>query len=282
MQKNQKILIDWYHPNDIGIVFKIKRKIIEKKTKYQKVEVYESTKFGEILMIDGLIQSVERWEESYHESLVHPSLFIHPDPEDILIIGGGEGATLREVLKHPVKKAKMVDIDGEVVEIARKYLKFDRGAFKDKRAEVIIEDGFKFLKETDDLYDVIIMDATDPGEEPSNPLYTEEFFNLCFNSLKKNGIFVTQGGTPIFLNHDRIKNVYEKLKKVFKNVKVYKSPVFGLLPDWVFFIATKGKIKVEKKPKKEIKIPLIFYTPEIHQSLFSLPLFLQQFLDSRQ
>lgn len=279
MQKKfENVVIDWYHPYGIGIALKVKRKIVEKKTKYQKIEVYETVNFGKVLFIDGLIQSVEKGEESYHEVLVHPSLFAHPDPQNILIIGGGEGATLREALKHPVKKVDMVDIDGDMVEIAKKYLKFDRGAFKDKRARVIIEDGFKFLKESIEIYDVIIVDATDPGESASCPLYTQEFFELCYKHLNTKGIFVTQGGTPIFLHVDRTKNLYKKLKKVFKKVKIYSSGVFGLLPNWVFIAGIKGNLKIEKKPQKTTKIELYFYNPDMQPALFSLPNFLKDYV----
>ncbi|MCX7917777.1 MAG: polyamine aminopropyltransferase [bacterium] len=278
MQRNFKnFVIDWYNPYGIGIALKIRKKIIEKRTKYQKIEVYETSNFGKVLFIDGLIQSIEKGEEVYHESLVHPSLFSHPEPKNVLIIGGGEGATLREVLKHPVEKVKMVDIDGDMIEIAKKYLKFDKGAFDDKRTEIIIEDGFKYIKESNEKYDIIIMDATDPGEIPSCLLYTPEFFKLCFSHLNKKGIFVTQGGTCIYLHHDRIKSLYTNLKKIFKKVRIYISPVFGLLPSWTFFSAVKGNIKIEKEPEKKLKKELFFYSTEIHESLFSLPNFLRDF-----
>jgi len=279
MQKKFKgVVIDWYEPYGIGIALKVKRKIVEKRTKYQHIEVYETYNFGKVLFIDNLIQSIEKGEESYHEILVHPSLFSHPEPKNVLIIGGGEGATLREVLKHPVERVRMIDIDGEMVEIAKKYLKFDRGAFEDKRAEIIIEDGFKFLKNDKETYDVIIMDATDPGEEASSPLYTDEFFRLCYQHLNKNGILVTQGGTPIFLHDKRILNIYNKLKNIFKEVKIYSSPVFGLLPNWVFITGIKGNIKIDKKPKRKIEKEFYFYSPELQPSLFSLPLFLKKII----
>ena len=277
MQKKFKnIVIDWYEPYGIGIALRIKKKIIDKKTKYQHIEVYETCNFGKVLFIDNLIQSIEKGEESYHEILVHPSLFSHPEPKNVLIIGGGEGATLREVLKHSVEKVRMIDIDEEMVKIAKKYLKFDRGAFDDKRAEVIIEDGFKFLKSDKDTYDIIIMDATDPGEEASSPLYTEEFFTLCYQHLNRNGIFVTQGGTTIFLHGQRIQNIYKKLKKIFKKVKIYSAPVFGLLPNWVFIAGIKGNIKIDIKPKRKINGEFLFYTPDLQPFLFSLPLFFKK------
>lgn len=277
-KKSKKIVIDWYIPYGIGIALEIKKKILSKKTKYQKIEIFETKNFGKVLFIDGLIQSIEKGEEAYHESLVHPALFSHPEPKKVLIIGGGEGATLREVLKHPVEKVTMVDIDKTMVEVAKKILKFDRGAFKDKRSEVVIQDGFKFLIENNYTYDVIIMDATDPGEGASCPLYTEEFFRICFERLNINGIFVTQGGTCIFLHPERIKKIYKLLKKVFNHVKIYKSPAFGLLPDWVFLIGTKGDIEITKNPSKRIDANFYFYTPNIHSSLFALPLFFEKLL----
>ncbi|MCM8786264.1 MAG: polyamine aminopropyltransferase [Candidatus Omnitrophica bacterium] len=279
MQKNfNNIVIDWYNPYGIGIALKIKKKLIEKKTKFQKIEVYETLNFGKVLFIDDLIQSIEKGEESYHELLVHPVLFSHPNPENILIVGGGEGATLREVLKHPVKKVQMVDIDQEMIEIAKRYLKFDRGAFKNKKAEIIIGDGFEFLKQSNQIYDVIIADATDPSESASCSLYTEKFYKLCYEHLNKNGIYVTQGGTCIFLHHNRIKKLYNDLKKIFKNVKVYSSSVFGLLSNWVFIVGIKGDIKIDEKPNKKIDKKLKFYTPELQRSIFTLPLFLQKIL----
>ncbi|MCM8808879.1 MAG: polyamine aminopropyltransferase [Candidatus Omnitrophica bacterium] len=281
MQKNFKnIVVDWYKPYGIGIALKVKKKLIEKKTKFQKIEVYETINFGKVLFIDNLIQSIEKGEESYHELLVHPAMFSHPNPENVLIIGGGEGATLREVLKHHIKKVQMVDIDGEMIEIAKRYLKFDRGAFKNKKAEIIIEDGFKFLKKTNQKYDVIIIDATDPGEFASCSLYTKEFYELCYQHLNKNGIYVTQGGTCIFLHHNRIKKLYNDLKKVFKNVKVYSSSVFGLLSNWVFIVGIKGNIKIDEKPDKKINRKFSFYAPDLQKSIFTLPLFLQKILSS--
>ncbi|MFN4227696.1 MAG: polyamine aminopropyltransferase [Candidatus Ratteibacteria bacterium] len=280
MQKNfNNIVVDWYKPYEIGIALKVKKKLVEKKTKFQKIEVYQTTNFGKVLFIDNLIQSIEKGEESYHELLVHPAMFSHPDPENVLIVGGGEGATLREVLKHPVKKVQMVDIDKEMIEIAKRYLKFDKGAFKNKKAEIIIEDGFKFLKQTDQIYDVIIIDATDPGENASCSLYTEEFYKLCYEHLNKDGIYVTQGGTCIFLHNDRIKKLYNDLKKIFKIIKIYSSPAFGLLSNWVFIVGIKGNIKIDEKPTKRINKKLKFYTPELQKSIFTLPLFLQKSLE---
>ena len=275
MQKNSKqVVVDWY-PGGFGICFRVNRKIFEKKTKFQKIEIYESENFGKLLFLDGMIQSVESSEESYHEILVHPALFAHPNPEKVLIIGGGEGATLREVLKHRnIKKAKMVDIDEEMIKIAKKYLKFDRGAFEDKRAEVIIDDGFEFIKKEKEKYDVIIVDATDPGMI-SLPLYTEKFYSYAYKILNSKGILVTQGGSCVFISSDKFKEVYGEIKKVFRKIHVYTFPIFGLAPGWSFIAGIKGNINFQKikKPKKKIKLK--FYDPENQSSLFSLSKYLE-------
>jgi len=275
MQKNSKqVVVDWY-PGGFGICFRVNRKILEKTTKFQKIEIYESESFGKILFLDGMIQSVESSEESYHEILVHPSLFAHPNCEKVLIIGGGEGATLREVLKHKnVKKAKMVDIDEEMIEIAKKYLKFDKGAFEDKRAEVIIDDGFEFIKKEKEKYDVIIVDVTDPGTV-SLPLYTEEFYSHAYRILNPKGILTTQGGSCIFILSDKFKEVYREMKKVFKKIYVYTFPIFGLAPGWTFLTGIKGNINFEKIKNPEKEIELKFYDPENQSSLFPLSKYLK-------
>ncbi|MCD6407902.1 polyamine aminopropyltransferase [bacterium] len=277
MQKNSnQMTVDWYIP-EFGVIFRVKKKVFEKQTKYQKIEIYETEKFGKVLFIDGAVQSVEKGEESYHEVLVHPALFAHPSPERVLIIGGGEGATLREVLKHPVKEVKMVDIDEEMIKVAKEYLKFDRGAFEDERAELIIGDGLKYVKEEKGKYDVIIVDATDPGAT-SNPLYTEEFYSICYEKMNQESIFITQGGNCIFLTPEKLIEIYKMMKSVFDKVKIYTFPIVGLVAGWSFISGIKGNIEIEKNFPMREDIKLEYFNPEKQKCLFSLPLFFEKLL----
>lgn len=205
-------------------ITRMKRLILSTKTKYQEVQIVELTELGRALVLDGLIQSTEADEHIYHESLVHPALLAHPGPERVLIIGGGEGATLREVLKHPtVKEAVMVDIDGELVEFAKKYLDFmHQGAFDDPRAKVVIADGKEYVARAESGYfDAVVIDLIDPyAGELARELYSDAFYTEIKRIMKPDGIMVTQAGNSFF--YPRVYTwVLNNVKAVFPIVREY-------------------------------------------------------------
>ena len=221
---------------------RIRSIVFSGRTKYQHVEIVVFEDYGTGLVLDGLVQSTEADEYLYHESLVHPAMILHNDPKDILIIGGGEGATLREVLKHnTVKHVVMVDIDGELVDLAKKYLGFiHQGSFYDPRAEIVIEDGYKYVIRTSDKsFDVVIMDLTDPYDPhgPARELYTEKFFREIKRILKEDGVLVSQIGNA-FYYEDIYNKIIEDSKRVFRYVKEYSVwiPSFGY--EVCFMLAT--------------------------------------------
>ncbi|MEM0318067.1 MAG: methyltransferase domain-containing protein, partial [Candidatus Nezhaarchaeales archaeon] len=157
------------------------------RTKFQQVDIVETYSFGKCLFLDGKLQSCEYDEHVYHEALVHPAMMTHPDPKRVLIVGGGEGATAREVLRYPtVEKVVMVDIDGELVDLCRRYMpEWSQGAFEDPRLELVIADGRKYIEETGESFDVVILDLTDPlPGTPSVYLYTREFYELVKGRLR--------------------------------------------------------------------------------------------------
>ncbi len=207
-------------------IFRIKRIIAHTKTKYQEVLLAELEGFGLALVLDNYIQSTLSDEYLYHESLVHPAMILHPLPRRVLILGGGEGATLREVLKYKsVVEAVMVDIDGEVVEFAKKYLvEMHKGSFNDPRARVVIMDGFNYVDqalEKGEVFDVVIMDLTDPySSEIAKPLYSREFFAKLDKLTKSKGVVVTQAGNSWYYG-EAYKYVLENMKTVFKNIMEY-------------------------------------------------------------
>lgn len=173
--EQERAFIEWY-PRGYGVGFKVKRRLFETQTEYQRLEIYETEGFGKLLVLDGTVQLVEIGEESYHEVLVHPVMLAHPNPKRVLVIGGGDGGTLREVLRHDtVEKAIMVEIDEGVVEASYLYLDvakdlLDRLIKKEEpRAELIIGDGVKYLRETGgERFDVIIVDSTIPLAQRSS------------------------------------------------------------------------------------------------------------------
>jgi spermidine synthase len=216
------------------MVIKVKKLIAIKKSEFQEIIIAECEDFGKALILDGYIQSTVADEFIYHESLVHPAMLLHPNPKRVLIIGGGEGATLREVLKHnTVEEAIMVDIDRDVVELSKEFLpEMHCGSFFDKRARIVIDDGKRFVEKElarKSKYDVVIMDLTDPySSEIAKDLYSKQFFIKVSNILTPEGIVVTQAGSKYF--YDEVYNdVANTVKQVFAHVMEYQVwiPSFG-------------------------------------------------------
>ncbi|PUA32527.1 MAG: spermidine synthase [Zestosphaera tikiterensis] len=259
------------------LVSSVKQYIIIRRTKYQEAQILEFDDFGKALVLDGYIQSTEFDEFMYHESLVHPAMVAHPRPENVLIIGGGEGATLREVLKHNVvKKAVMVDIDGELVELAKEYLGFmHQGSFNDSRAEVIIEDGLKYVeKAPKNFFDVVVLDLTDPyGPEIGRLLYSTEFYAKVKTLIKTPGIVVTQAGNSFFFP-EVYEDVLNSMKRNFSVVREYWTwiPSFGYACN--FIVGSDGldpRALTESKVNETLKLRGVatrYYDGRQHEAFF--------------
>jgi len=271
--------IEWY-PGNYGIALKIKNKIIEKESKYQKIEVYETENFGKMLVIDGKIQLLENGEKSYHEPLVHTVLLVHPNPRHVLIIGGGDGGTIREVLRHDIEFVEMVEIDREIIDISMDYLKIDNGILYnlinklEPRANLIIEDGIEYIKNCKEIFDVIIVDSTDPFKA-AEPLFSEDFYKYAYRALDEKGLFITQAGSLYFLTENAIET-YSKIGKIFDKAYIFASPVVGYVSPWSFVAGVKGNIDFKKVDlERAKKLKLEYYDPESHEALFYLPRYLK-------
>ncbi len=250
-------------------------------TKFQSVEVIRSGGFGKCLVLDGKIQSSEADEFIYHEALVQPSMLTHPCPERVFIAGGGEGATMREVLSHnTVKRAVMVDIDEEVVAICQKFLPdYSRGSFQDKRTELHHTDARDYLAKCGEKFDIIIIDLPDPIEEgPAYLLYTQEFYQLVQNRLNANGIICVQAGSATWTELLNFTAVNNTLKSVFPIVCPYQVhiPCFG--GPWGFCLASQNldplqlsPVEIDNKISARGLSRLKFYDGLTHQGMFSLP-----------
>jgi spermidine synthase len=268
---------------DIKIGFKVRKKVYSGKSKYQKIEIFDTFALGRILVLDGIIQLSQNYEFIYHEMISHLPLFYHPNPQKVLIVGGGDGGVLREVLKHPLKEIFLVEIDPKIIEISKKYLPFLKlkSSLKEKNVKIFFDDGANFIKKFKSFFDVIICDSTDPSGS-SRVLFAENFYKDVFDALSKNGVFITQSGN--FLQQIfEIKNNYKKLKKFFLFVKIHRAAVFDYqLTDFSFILASK-RIDFEKFNFKKIKKrfknlersfgKLKYYSPEIHFSSGILPQF---------
>lgn len=222
-------------------VYRLSRVLYQGQTQHQNVMIADTLNFGRALMLDGAIQSTQEDEALYHELLVQPAMLRHPEPRDVLIIGGGEGATLREVLVHrSVRSVVMVDIDRELVELCREHLvAWHRGAFEDRRVRLVFEDGRQFVENDSSRYDVVIIDLVDFLDNgPAQALYTRQFYELLRKRLRPDGIVAVQGLEFSFSDAQPHAALARTLRTVFPEVHTYRGAIPSFLSSWGFLIAS--------------------------------------------
>ena len=273
-----KYVMEWMS-RSLAILYGIDEIIYSGKTKYQLVDIVKTRDYGLALILDGLLQSAEIDEYVYHESLVHPVMISHPNPKKVLIVGGGEGATAREVERYDmVEEIEMVDLDGELIELVKKYLPWSREGFNDPRLKLTIMEGREYLsKQPDGKYDIIIMDATDPTEfSPAIKLYTREFYQLAFKKLKDDGILVTQSSSPAHTLKLTL-SILKTIESIFPKSCLYSVYIKSFASIWSFSVGSKGPQpssltpeEVDRRLRERNVTGLRFYSGEIHRALFSL------------
>lgn len=256
--------------------YPVSKILYEGKSEYQEIMVIESPHFGRVLVLDGVTQCDERFEFIYHEFISHIPLFAHPRPEDVLIIGGGDGGALREVLKHEeVKRAVLVDIDRQVIEVSKKFFPTMAVAFEDPRVIVLNEDGYKYVQDYEQEFDVIIVDSTDPVGF-AHVLTTEEFFKYVFRALKDDGIYVGQTES-IHYHTDIVRRVQKSLRKVFPIVDLYTAVIPGYAGYWWTFSIASKKHPV-REPSRDVNIQTKLYSADMHRHAFLPESFYQKIL----
>ena len=278
---NGAVLFDTeFEPGEV-VLERVERVIYTGQTHFQRVDIVETSAYGRSLLLDGALQSTTADERAYHEMLIHPALVTIEQPRQVLIIGGGEGATLREVLRHnTVERAVMVDIDGELVEICKRHLKImHQGAFDDARAEVRIQDGADFLRASPGQFDLIVYDLTDPGTDLPGPLLSESFLRLAKSALTPDGMLVMN---PFRIGVGRLSHfsltVRETLQRLFANVDLYASYIHSFLWYCGFYLASDTRTAaglpardVDARLRSRGISDLYAYDGITHQALFALP-----------
>jgi spermidine synthase len=268
------------HTEDYGIFIDSQEILYSKRSKYQLVEVIKTKTWGNVLLLDRNIMTTENDEYVYHEMLNHIPVYAAKKFENILVIGGGDGGSIRELLRHKdVKKVTMVEIDGDVIEVCKKYLPSIASAFDDPRANVIVGDGIKFVKETDEKFDIIIIDSSDPFG-PAEGLFSVDFYNHCKRILNPGGILTCQAGNA-FMTAEALL-AYANLKKVFKNVEYYLANILTYGGLWGFAFASderKSQEHFNEKLFDEENLEFKYYSKEIHKACFALPPFFRKKLE---
>ncbi|MDL4914159.1 MAG: polyamine aminopropyltransferase [Enterobacterales bacterium endosymbiont of Blomia tropicalis] len=217
----------WYETLHAGFgqYFTVDKQLYREKTAHQDLIIFENAEMGRVMALDGVVQTTERDEFIYHEMMTHVPILAHGAAKSVLIIGGGDGAMLREVSRHSqIEKITMVEIDAGVVTFCRQYLpNHSAGAYDDPRFTLVIDDGVNFVNQTNEKFDVIISDCTDPIG-PGESLFTSEFYAGCKQALHENGIFVAQNGV-CFLQQDEAINSHRKLSHYFADVSFYQAAI---------------------------------------------------------
>ena len=258
--------------------------LYEDKTGHQDLQVFENPRFGRVLTLDGIVQTTEGDEFIYHEMLAHVPILAHGAVKKVLVIGGGDGGMLKQVLRHENIEATLVEIDEGVIAFCREYLpSIGENIFDSPRARVIITDGAKYVAETDDRYDVIIIDSTDPVG-PGAILFSAEFYKNCKRCLTPGGILVTQNGVA-FVQQEEVTTSYRRLKSIFKDVTFYVAAVPTYNGGFMTFGWATDNEELRKQPLSVIaeryaksRIKTGYYNPEIHLGSFALPNYVRELM----
>ena len=258
----------------ISVHLECKGVLHSSRSNFQKIEVVESLDFGKMLVLDGVINLTERDEFVYHEMLAHVPLFSHPDPSEILIVGGGDGGTAREVIKHEgISSIQQVEIDKEVIAISKKYFPSLSSSLDHPKVDVLLSDAIQYVREIEQTFDIILIDSTDPVIDQSEGLFTVPFYKDCCNALTEQGILAAQIG-DIFFEKELVKDVFNRLKEVFPIVRIFRAPVpsYTLVPYSFAFCSKALRPEMELGLSRFSKIfQTRYYNEQIHKAAFALP-----------
>lgn len=276
----------WYtekHTDNVKMSIRVDQQLYSEKSKYQRIDVFESCDFGRFLTLDGYIMLTEKDEFIYHEMITHVPMAVHPKVKKVLVIGAGDGGVLRELAKYScIKRIDLVEIDERVVEVCKKYLKQTACGFDDKRVNIYYQDGLKFVRNYTEEYDLIIVDSTDPFG-PGESLFTKEFYGNCYKALKPDGIMVNQHESP-FYHEDAIamKRAHKRIVESFQISRVYQAHI-PTYPSghWLFGFASKKYHPVRDlntKRWKSLGLETKYYNTNLHKGSFCLPNYVEEML----
>ncbi len=268
---------------DAGVEFRVTKTLFHSVSEFQTVDIVETAAYGRMLLLDGAIMTTEKDEFVYHEMISHIPLLAHPNPKQVLVIGGGDGGTIREVLKHPsVERAVLCEIDGMVIDASREYLPTIAGKLGDPRVDIQVRDGAAYIRDHANTFDVILIDSSDP-EGPALSLFNEAFYTDAKNALTENGILTAQTGSALSQAQE-VRDTYRMLRKVFPQVQAYTGCV-ATYPghQWTWSFCSKGVKPLESINEalaKEIEKTTQYYNRDVHKAAFALPNYVQELTQS--
>lgn len=269
-----------YHTKDMSISYRIKQTIHTERSKYQDIALVETYQYGRMLLLDSVVQVTEKDEFVYHEMITHVPLNAHPNPKRVLVVGGGDGGAIREILKHPtIQEAVLVEIDERVVELSKQYLPSIACALGDPRVTVHIADGIEYVKQAQNEFDLIIVDSTDPIG-PAVGLFAQEFYRNLHAALREDGLFVAQTESP-WVNQELIPGLHEGLQSVFPIVRLYLAAIPTYQSGLFSFTVCSKRHDPTCIQASAPTLDTKYYSPAIHQAAFVLPPFVANLIRMR-
>lgn len=272
------------HNENSRASMRVREHLISVESPFQKIDILDTYEYGRVLVIDGFTMLTQKDEFIYHEMIAHVPMAVHPQVKNLLVIGGGDGGTLRELIKyHTINRIDFVEIDKMVVDLSKEYLPFLRSGFEDSRINFYYQDGVEFVKDREDLYDIIIVDSTDPIG-PGEGLFTEEFYKDAYKALKEDGILVNQCES-VYFDEDRkeFERAIGKLKRIFPKAYAYQAHI-PTYPSghWLFGFASKRYDPIEDQrilQWQRYNITTKYYNENIHRGAFYLPTYIQEIME---
>lgn len=271
------------HTKNVKLSIKVDRQLYSGKSEFQRIDIFDSREFGRFLTLDGYMMLTEKDEFIYHEMITHVPMCVNPDARRVLVIGGGDGGTVRELLRYPsIEHIDLVEIDELVVEVCRKYLPQTAGCLGDPRLAIHYEDGLKFVRHCEDAYDLIIVDSTDPFG-PGEGLFTKEFYGNCYKALHDDGIMVNQHESPFYTQDAyAMQRAHKRIVDSFPISRVYQAHI-PTYPSghWLFGFASKNR-----HPVKDVNwvrwnalgLNTRYYNTQLHAGAFALPNYVEEML----
>lgn len=272
------------HSDNVRFSIRTNRQLVSIETDIQRIDVFDTPEFGKILVLDGNVTMTEKDEFIYHDMIVHVPMAVNPDIKRVLVIGAGDGGTIRELCRYPkIESIDMVEIDEEVVRICKEQFEKTSYALNDPRVKIVYEDGLRFVRSNKKAYDLILVDSTDPIG-PSEGLFSREFYGNCFNALKEDGILINQHESPYYdFNVKAIQKSIKRLREKFPIVKMYQAhiPTFSS-GYWLFGFASKKYDPVNDLKEEDFRhlgLQTKYYNTELHKGSFALPNYVKELLD---
>ena len=272
-----------FHAPDVKHSIRVTRHLYSQKSNYQQIDVFDTPEFGRVLTLDGNVMRTERDEVIYDEMITHVPMSVHPNIRNILVIGAGDGGVVKELTRYSnVEKIDLVEMDPQVVEVCRTYLPENASKLDDERVCIYFDNALRFIRKRHSAYDLIIVDSTDPFG-PSEGYFTREFYGICYNALRDDGIMVNQQGSPFYQHDaDAMKRSHQRIVSTFPISRVYQAHIPTYAAGyWLFGFASKRYHPIDDFNSQKwaaLNLNTRYYTTRLHIGSFYLPAFLEQML----